>query len=679
MRFPQLQIIINKLLTTISGMIFKYLINNLINRINNYKNKKNNNNSNSSFGLLETAITVAIMGTIAGATLGAYNATNPQVRNDLKKMEKIEEALQRFFTVNGRLPFPANPTFSLGNNLYLKESRNNAYNNSHERCICNSDSETIRECGSRAYSNGGESKFNHDNNTATDANSTSIGCTHDFVLWGVVPTRSLGLSDDYAYDSQGHNFEYITHATLAYPFNTSFTYSSQRAVYYKTAYVLDGNGKYNTKHETSNGSYSAKNIPMERLLIHDAINNKDLMHTKNNTAYVIISKGKTGKCFFDTKSNVIETTLPDNETINNCVQSRSNPDYRVNTSVDRKIYQGYSKSAFDNLVRYKTVSDLMQLNSNIKDKIRGSTIGNYGQYVEKNTNLLQTNSKNIVEAINELKNDLDAIQFGTLAPTTSTSAGLTNVDNTVVKNIALWKPGKYKFDNNSAITNYYSSQLPRAPDGNYYAGELNIYDIYKESVNPLDTTITYRYRLYEYTTYNGYKWIAKIRGGDDVWSNSTTIQWINATCEINWPIGSIYISTSLSNATDVATKLGCGEWMAIGKNKVLWSTTSGAGTTLSSCAPNVSGWFHANKELNFSITEGTLFSLGQSGGDFALGSNGIASTYCKIMADFGSYNNIWGRSDCATINMIRPASVSVYMWKRCDGSCTTDSDGGASY
>ena len=74
-------------------MIFKYLINNLINRIKNY----NNTNNNSAFGLLETAITVAIMGTIAGATLGAYNATNPQVRNDVKKMEKIEEALQQFF------------------------------------------------------------------------------------------------------------------------------------------------------------------------------------------------------------------------------------------------------------------------------------------------------------------------------------------------------------------------------------------------------------------------------------------------------------------------------------------------------------------------------------------------------------------------------------------------------
>ena len=81
-----------------------------------------------SFGLLETAITVAIMGTIAGATLGAYNATNPQVRNDLKKMEKIEQALQQFFTINGRLPFPANPTIVVGNALYLKESKNDVYN-----------------------------------------------------------------------------------------------------------------------------------------------------------------------------------------------------------------------------------------------------------------------------------------------------------------------------------------------------------------------------------------------------------------------------------------------------------------------------------------------------------------------------------------------------------------------
>ena len=90
-----------------------------------------------SFSLVEVAITVAVMGAIAGATLGAYNATNPQVRNDLKKMEKIEEALQQFFTVNGRLPFPANPTMTVGDTLYLKENSSNIYNAGREVYACN--------------------------------------------------------------------------------------------------------------------------------------------------------------------------------------------------------------------------------------------------------------------------------------------------------------------------------------------------------------------------------------------------------------------------------------------------------------------------------------------------------------------------------------------------------------
>ena len=646
-------------------MIFKYLINNLINRIKNYKNY-NNTNNNFAFGLLETAITVAIMGTIAGATLGAYNATNPQVRNDLKKMEKIEEALQQFFTINGRLPFPALPTITMGEERYLKENRNNVYNASHERCYCNSDTDAIRDCGCANCN-----KFNNDNASATDTNSLVSGCTHDIVLWGIVPTRSLGLPDEYAYDSQGHNFEYITHATLAYPFNTSFTYSSQRANYYKTAYTLDADGKYNTKHETLDGRYSAKYIPMERLLIHDAINDKDLTHTDKNTAYVLLSKGKTGKCYFDTKNNVINTTLPNDATINNCVQSNSNPDYRVNTSVDRKIYQGYNKTAFDNLVRYKTVSALMQTNSNIKDKIRSSTIYDYQQYLDKDSMLLNTNSKNIVEAINELKDDIDTLQYGTLAPRTSNGAnvGLTNVDGSLVKNIALWKPGKYKFDDNSVISNYYSTQLPKAPDGNYYAGELNIYDISTTSKNPLNTQL--QYRLYEYMSYNGHKWIAKVNADDvsgNLFSNDMQIPWQLASCDANWPVGSIYISTSLSTAEAVKNTLGCGEWIAVNQDNVLWSVSSNANNLLTACVPEVAGWFHANKELDFTAN-GNLFSVAQSNGNFALGNNGNSSTYCKITANFSAYNSIWGACG-AGVNTIRPTSVAVYMWKRCDGDCT---------
>ena len=477
-----------------------------------------------------------------------------------------------------------------------------------------------------------------------------------------MPTRSLGLPDDYAYDSQGHNFEYITHATLAYPFNTRFKYSSQRKSYYKTAYILDSEGKYNTKYDVIEGGYSSKYIPMERLLIHDAINDKDLTYTDKNTAYVIISKGKTGKCFFDTKNNIINTTLPDDATINNCVQSNSNPDYRINTSVDRKIYQGYNKTAFDNLVRYKTISELMQTHSHIKGAVRDATIGNQKQYVEKNTDLLSTNSKNIVEAINELKADLDALQYGVLAPKTSTGAnvGLSNVDDSVVKNIALWKPGKYKFDTNDVVRNYYSTQLPKAPDGNYYAGELNIYDIVSNSVNPLGTQ--WQYRVYEYTTHMGYKWFAKVHPTtNNKWSGNETISWILTSCDANWPVGSIYISTSLSTASAVKNALGCGEWRAVERDRVLWSVSSDAGDVLEACVPEVSGYFSANDDLEF-FADGQLFQI-RSSNNFGFGTTGNCSDYGKISATFSDYNSIWGV--CGTgFNSIRPASIAVYMWQR---------------
>ena len=275
-----MQIIINKLLTTISSMIFKYLINNIINRINNYKNKKNNNNSNSSFGLLETAITVAIMGTIAGATLGAYNATNPQVRNDVKKMEKIEEALQQFFTINGRLPFPANPAISTGNDDYLKELKANPYNYSKENYFC------------------GNSTLLADGGNTIDSCVSSNGrdcCPNNIVIWGVVPVRSLGLPDSYAYDSQGHNFEYITHSALTFSNGTPFVTDAGKTKYYKkTSYSQNNqnknaNGKYSVYFTTNDTRYPSIFMPIKRLSIYSNSQGAVIPETENNTAYVIIS------------------------------------------------------------------------------------------------------------------------------------------------------------------------------------------------------------------------------------------------------------------------------------------------------------------------------------------------------------------------------------------------------
>ena len=328
----------------------------------------------SSFSLIETAVVLAVTGIIIGSGLIAYKGTNPKIKNDLKKIKAIEDALQQFFTMNGRLPYPAYPNFSSDNANYLIEYSNDVYNYSKQKYYCNENDH-----------GDGDQSFSYCN-----SGDNSNCCPNNFVLWGVVPTRTLGLPDDYAYDSYGHNFEYITHSALAYFNGKQFSTEHK-----KTSYVVDYNGKYavNFKHSEKDDII----IPIERLSIFSNINNKELITTKDNTAYVIISKEQTDGCYFDTKTGIIDTSKIVDDTAKNCVQT-----YINHPEMDRTIYNGYSNE-FNNIVKYKTISELIQKNSNIKEDTRILTNrNNFVEYQLKTDDRLTTNSKEVIGAINEL-------------------------------------------------------------------------------------------------------------------------------------------------------------------------------------------------------------------------------------------------------------------------------------
>ena len=642
-------------------MMFKHLINNLINRINNYKNKKNNNNSNSSFGLLETAITVAIMGTIAGATLGAYNATNPQVRNDLKKMEKIEEALQQFFTINGRLPFPANPTITVGDENYLKENSSNVYNAGREVRVCMPDTN---------YVDGGGSY----NSCYGDGKTYNKCCIGDFLVWGIIPTETLGLPESYAYDSQGHNFEYITHSVLTYPFDFKWTNSSS-ANAKKDAYTAISNGKYGVlvkadgETATTNIHYASTIIPLKRLEIYNADNSSLIPITQNNTAYVIMSKGKTNKCYFDAKHNIVETTQPTDKTLNNCVQNYASAVSSVLSGSEniRKIHQGYLKDVFENLVKYKTLTEMVNVALNNKQDIDDFT--SITPYQSLNDENLTTDGKNVINAINELKDRVDKLKNGIDACSEDAiNNGLYIVQNTInkinnnrkSKNIALWAPGVYKFSNNDCVDNNYDGQLPENQ-----AGVLIIKDIV--AGNALDVSVAnYTYRMYTFIDYKtGLHYFSVHQEDNRAWSNDLRLIWgiENDNCETNWPVGSIYISTSLETADDVKKKLGCGTWQMIEANKTLWTISSGSGGGATTpCLPNVKGSFSIGDGANFTV-DGGLFTTSSSTSGYKDSNNGSVSSYKDkiILSMDRATNGIWN-TNCN--GMVRPPAFAVYMWKR---------------
>lgn len=349
-----------------------------------------NNRVRLSFSLVELAVVLSVAGVIIGGGLMSYKATNPILKSDLKKMQAIEDALQQFFTINGRLPYPAYPGFDGENMNYLTEYNLDVYNASGE----------VQYCDENQSGNAG-GKF-----PTCSSGDISSCCPDNFVLWGIVPTRTLGLSDEYAYDGKGHNFEYITHAVLTYPNGREFSTGHK-----KSSYMTDQNGKY-VAYFTHSDKDSIK-VPIEMLSIYSNRTDSELLITKNNTAYVLISKGNIQKCYFDAKNGNIDTSKPTGKLLKNCVQN-----YLGVATTDRTIYQGYSKD-FDNLVRYKTLSELIQKTSNIKEDIRILTNRNNAtEYQLKVDSRLTTESKEVSGAINELSGSVS--QFNSMFKTVST-------------------------------------------------------------------------------------------------------------------------------------------------------------------------------------------------------------------------------------------------------------------
>ena len=590
-------------------MFFKLIINKITKKL--------------SFSLVESAITVAVMGTIAGATISAYHSTNPQVRNDAKKMEKIEEALQQFFTINGRLPFPANPTISTGNDDYLREFKGNPYNYSKENYFCGN---------STSLADGGQTI-----DSCISSNGRAC-CPNNIVLWGVVPVRSLGLPDSYAYDSQGHNFEYITHSALTFSNGTPFVTDSGKTKYYKkTSYSQNNqnknaNGKYSVYFTTNDTRYPSIFMPIKRLSIYSNSQGAVIPETENNTAYVIMSKGKTSKCYFDAKNNVIENTLPPDSTSNNCVENYGNQ-----TTTERIIHQGYSSQSFDNLVKYKTLDELVSINAVNKTNSDNLSLSatNLPQYQLKKDVRLKTDSKEIVKALNELKQRVDELEFGIDACSDDAkNNGLYVANNTLnkinddtkSKNLALWAPGKYKFPADACIRGYYNNveenwQLPISR-----AGELNIRTI-RAQQEPNVLSSSSQYRFYEYIDYKGHRWTAYHYG---TFTNDMRLNW-SVTCDSVWPIGSIYITINIATANDVKKKLGS------------FSITTGAMfQAISTSSSNVFQTPTCSSNVYEHTGEGT---------------NGAG----MVNMDFSKATGSLHSDSCTTII---PSAIKVYIWKR---------------
>jgi prepilin-type N-terminal cleavage/methylation domain-containing protein len=159
------------------------------------------------FTLIELAIVVMVLGLLAAAAL-RYNAMSTDSANITQlnaTLDVIDNAIFNFRIANGRLPCPANISYSENNTSFGQET------DSSGDGVCTG--------------------YNFEN-TGTDPNSGESlydSSTSSQVVAGGVPTKALQIADKYAYDPWGRKILYAvdkritaTSAFTTYPiYNTT--------------------------------------------------------------------------------------------------------------------------------------------------------------------------------------------------------------------------------------------------------------------------------------------------------------------------------------------------------------------------------------------------------------------------------------------------------------------------
>ena len=161
------------------------------------------------------------------------------------------------------------------------------------------------------------------------------------------------------------------------------------------------------------------------------------------------------------------------------------------------------------------------------------------------------------------------------------------------------------------------------------------------------------------------KWLAdKTVGVNDskpvYLQNSVLKSFTHNIFDLVYPVGTIYQTTALSAATQVAAKFG-GTWEALNNNYFLVNTTNGdAGTLVNEQLPNITGKFNTAvwDDRNTMPRDGAFIGSGKSSIYMSNRSYQVFSGY-KIAMNAHSSNSIYTDN-----GVVRPNSLQVYMYKR---------------
>jgi type II secretory pathway pseudopilin PulG len=195
------------------------------------------NITRQGFSLIQVSVLIAVAGIILASVLpgGSLGSDAEKERITREKMEKIEAATQSFMAANLRRPCPADGTLAAGSANFGKEdstpgrcSGANFYAQSSPvtktGTVSNSDATVtamndttglaigMLVTGTTIAADTHIAKVDSDTQITLDKYGSSSGAdtlTFTSVVAGVVPTRTLGLPDDYMFDGYGRRISYM--------------------------------------------------------------------------------------------------------------------------------------------------------------------------------------------------------------------------------------------------------------------------------------------------------------------------------------------------------------------------------------------------------------------------------------------------------------------------------------
>lgn len=164
---------------------------------------------NSGFSMIQMSLLLAVAGIILAAVIPGGKTTDDaeKIAVTKQRMKAVENAMQSFMAANLRRPCPANLDTAVGNAAFGTEQRTVASN-------------TV-SCGST---------------WRLSSQDTDIYGNTFWVSAGAVPTKTLNLPDDYAFDGYGHRIIYMVDERAVAAGDINMTNSHQ------SCYDLQNNG-----------------------------------------------------------------------------------------------------------------------------------------------------------------------------------------------------------------------------------------------------------------------------------------------------------------------------------------------------------------------------------------------------------------------------------------------------